>query len=144
MRKNLDPSISEQIDKMLEICRFYEENGEIGKLDELAEKIWETIPEPKYIWDFYPQAISYGMMKSHRDLQLPKGAQRWIERSRAAYGPERDEMVELMAAMIAFDAGYTEEAMLEFDYQYKSFGKSIFVDEPTRYQHSYNIWRNQK
>jgi hypothetical protein len=50
MRKNLHPSISDKIDKMLEICLFHEENGELDKSDELAEKIWEAIPEPKYVW----------------------------------------------------------------------------------------------
>ncbi len=139
-REELPADIKIEIDALAKSLGQAKRDQNRELAEELIQKIWDRLPEPKLGWEFYSNIFPRGFMNYYREVAQYDKALYWLDITRESYGPSRDDVIEFYAAAIYYDMGDKERALKEFDRQYKAFGQRPFTDEGSKYRKYLDIY----
>lgn len=108
-----------KIDSLLKNAGEARRAGDIDTRERLALEAWAMLPYPKLNWDYYSNILPRDNLLFYRDTKQFTKAIEWLEISREAYGPGREETIEFIAATLWFAMDDLDKAWEEFDRQYK-------------------------
>lgn len=143
-RRELPDKLRVQIDELLRQAGEANRAGDFSRSEEFRMSAWRTLPEPKLGWDFYANIIPRNNLLFYRDTKQFEKAMHWLEITRESYGPERDDMVEFLAATLWLEMGEFDKAFEEFDRQYKGSRTRPFQGKDKKYLDFYLSRKGKK
>lgn len=143
-RQELPEALRTRIDSLLRAAGEAERRGDLLSSEDYSLRAWEVLPEPKLNWDFYSNIMPRDNLIFYRDSKQFEKAMHWLEITRESYGPERDDMVEFLAATLWLEMGEFDKAFEEFDRQYKGSRTRPFQGKDKKYLDFYLSRKGKK
>lgn len=81
----LEKKASSEIDRLLRSAGLAARTADLSQAIRLCLKAWDRLPEPKNIWDYYPQIISRGLVEYYVDIGDKENIEKWIDLAYYAY-----------------------------------------------------------
>lgn len=131
--RQLPPELDTKVNACWQDFITCEETGKIEDAERAGVLAWNMLPEPRTEWDYFSNVIPFALAEFFRDNASFDQARSWLDVARSTYGPGPDQTVEFLAATIEFEAGNTEEAVKEFERQYRTFGDRPFAEGGDKY-----------
>jgi tetratricopeptide (TPR) repeat protein len=142
--RELPEQIRQRVDDLLRQSGEAQRAKDNERSEKLALQAWALLPEPKLGWEFYSNVLPRDNLLFYRDTKNFDKALRWLEVTREAYGPDRDDTIEFYAATLWFEMGEFDKAFEEFDRQYKAFRTRPFQGEDKKYLEFYLSQKKKK
>lgn len=101
----------------------------------LSLEAWDFIPDPKEMWDFYPQTMSSNMVDDYVAIGDIASTKQWIEITYRMYGDDshEDHFVLMLEGVSLYKLGLSEEAYEVFAKIYDKYGHGGFAGEQRTY-----------
>lgn len=98
------------------------------------EQMWELLPEPREAWDYFSEVIPRRAAELSIRLSRLDEAEAWLERYDLGSAP-RDglgqHLFDFVKAKLAYRRGDHSHALPAFKEQYRLFGRSGFLHDPS-------------
>lgn len=129
---NRKPEIPEptkaKMDELIALSSEAFQAGDLMKSHEIALQAWDLIPEPKEMWDYYPQSLSRTFVEDFIAFGDKEGVQKWVATMAVMFDDPNHEDLEVLSmetnAMFSFKdfdrAYYVVARILEI------YGEGVF------------------
>ena len=77
-RPDVPPAVQEALDALLRQAGEATRSNELPTSYSLGQQAWDTLPEPKTDWDFYPQIIARNMLDKAVALRDRRRVEQWL------------------------------------------------------------------
>ena len=129
----LPKEIEDEIVALLKQAGDARRSGDNSGRELYALRAWDKLPEPKLSWEFFSNTMPRNNTLFYRDTRQFDKALHWLDITRESYGPDRDDVIEFVAATLYYEMGHTDKAFEEFDRQYKAFKTRPFQGLDKKY-----------
>ena len=129
----LDNKLFEKIQTFNQKGESFIENGQLNEAIKEYQKAWNTLPEPKQIWD---AALWIKVAQAEIYLELDdftKGKQKLLDAILCS-GAVSNPLVHLLLGICCFEMGDKQCSREELQIAYDLEGESIFQDGDEKYQ----------
>ena len=136
MKKELPKDLDEKINALATSAWTEWQKGDSSIAEASFLKAWDLIPDPKFEYDLYPQALSRRIAVFYRDSKQDSKALEWLDIVKQAYSPLNDASlatITFLEATVDFDAGRLDQAFSKFESLYKEYGKRPFEGAEKRF-----------
>ena len=128
----LPPEIDEQFKVVKSEMNQFWNQGDTAKIEECFRRLWELLPEPKFIWSESLIMVTGMALHLLKTGQIQKAID-WIPNLVGLFETISDEYPPMLIGRVYLEAGKEDEAIAWFEKAYSIGGKSAFRGEDIRF-----------
>lgn len=132
---SLPTDVTTKLDGLLKQAGEAERGGDLQRSTLLGQEAWDSIPDPRPIWDFYPQIIARGMVRKAAAQHDRKQIETWLDLTYQTYtDPTHDNhFVNMLEGAAWRSIGDDDAAYAIFEKIYERDGREGFKGENLAY-----------